>query len=677
MSRRETAFVTVALALLLLLAGWSLRGPSPAGETAPAGEFSAARAISVLRTLLAEERPHPVGTGANRVVRDRIVARLAALGYKAQIQRDFVCNATPACATVENIVAALPGDPGPYVLLASHYDSVAAGPGASDAGVPVAAILEVARALRDTRGVAYLITDGEEAGLLGAEAFVKRPMKERVSVVLNAENRGTSGPAFLFETSRGNAGLMPAIRAIERPYASSLFYTIYETLPNDTDATVFKRAGMQVLNFAAIGNVASYHTPLDDLARVSERTVQHHGDNLLSATRALLRGTRRSEANAVFFDLFGLTLVWWPERWTLIMAIASLVALSWSARSRHSERSEGRASRPDTAQWWRGVVAGLAVVGLSIVIAALTAAALTWVAHVRAGGAGRIAYPAAVIAAMWLAGLAGAFLSFSLARRSERRSVHAGAGVAWHLAAIALAVLMPGPSYLFLVPAVAFTVSLRLRPFLAAIVTAGVSAIVLFPLVLFLYPALGGTALLPAAILIALLASTFGAFVDRRLLLRAAAAMAVAALVLAAATTVLPVYTDDHRRRDPIEHELAAPTFDATSTRSGGVATIRVRSRRQADRVMLDFEEKAEVLRVNGVAPAPPGRRQVRRGAVTVYGPEAVVEVRVPEGTSVAIRDITYGLPPEARERAAARDAANGIASHRGDVTVSRVKIRI
>src|SRR5690606_24624220 len=92
----------------------------------------------------------------------------------------FVCNRWDTCATVENILALLPGtgtEPG--VLLASHYDSVAAGPGAGDAGAGVAAILEVARALRTQpalpRSVWFLIGDGEELGLLSAEAFVREP----------------------------------------------------------------------------------------------------------------------------------------------------------------------------------------------------------------------------------------------------------------------------------------------------------------------------------------------------------------------------------------------------------------------------------------------------------------------------------------------------------------------
>ena len=658
MRRSGSALVAVALACLLGWAAAGFRGPAPVPQTAPADQFSAERALAVLARLLDGIKSHPVGTAANRTVRDRIVERFRELGYSTEVQRDFVCNATPTCATVENIVATVPADRGPYVLLASHYDSVAAGPGASDAGVPVAAILETARVLAGTKGVAYLITDGEEAGLLGAEAFVKTPVKERVAVVVNAENRGTSGPAFLFETSRGNAALVPAIAAIERPNASSLFYTIYEMLPNDTDVTVFKRAGMQAINFGAIGDVAKYHTPLDDLAHVNARTMQHHGDNLLSVTRGLLRGVSRSESNAVFFDVFGLAIVSWPERWSLWIAIGSLVLLLASA----------------IGTPWRAVATGAAMTLLSLIVAVALAFVIVLLAHARAGDATRLAYPQAVIAAAWLAGIAGTLSCFSTIRRQNPRGVQAGAGVVWHIAAIFLAVQLPGTAYLALVPAAAITVSLRMPPLAAALIPAVASATLLFPLGLFLYPALGKESLVGIAALVALAFTTFAMLIDRRSLLYGSAVASVAAILAAAATLAFPIYTPEHPRRHPIEHEIPVPSVVATATRKGGVAAIAVKSSRAADRLMLSFDDVAgvEVLRVNGVAPAPPNRGRVWRGGITVYAAQAVIEVRAPEGTEVTVSDLTYGVPG-----AAARRPGDAVTTHRGDVTISRARIAL
>ena len=173
--------------------------------------------------------------------------------------------------TVENIVV-LPQQPGDVVLGVAHYDSTPSGPGASDDGAGVVTMLECARKLKGQRfrnPIGFLITDGEEAGLLGAEAFVADPKLSRnVRAVVNVENRGTTGPSFLFETSVNNRDLVPLFRNLRRPFTSSLFYTVYQLLPNDTDVTVFKRAGKIAVNFAAIGGVEHYHTASDDLAHV-------------------------------------------------------------------------------------------------------------------------------------------------------------------------------------------------------------------------------------------------------------------------------------------------------------------------------------------------------------------------------------------------------------------------
>ncbi|HUP44328.1 MAG TPA: M28 family peptidase [Thermoanaerobaculia bacterium] len=662
MTRRGLLVATAVLALLLVIAAVQLRGPAPLPASAPSDRFSAERAVAVLRDLLREEVPHPVGTPANHIVRDRILDRFRGLGYEASIHRAFVCNATPSCATVENILATVPGDRGPWVLLVAHYDSVPAGPGASDDGVGMAALLEAARAVGGTAGISFLITDGEEAGLLGAEAFVASPLKERVTSIVNLENRGTSGPSFLFETSRGNAGLVPAIRALQRPNASSLFYTIYELLPNDTDVTVFKRDGLQSMNFAAIGNVAYYHTPLDDLSRVNLRTLQHHGDNALAAARALQQRFEPAQHNAVFFDVMNIALVSWPERWTLWIALGSLAVLFIGARDAS----------------WRDLLAGACLTIVALSIAAAAAVALVWLAHLRAGPFGRVAYPQPVIAAMWLTGITAVLIAFRFTRSSERRSLYAGASLVWHGLAVALASSLPGTAFLFLVPAIASSicVAARARPLVAAIAPAATAGMLLFPLALFLYPALGKTGLLPVALLVAMVATTVVPWIEGRVwpLSGGMAGIAIAAALIA---NGFPVFTAERPRREAIEHELPSPTVEAAVERTGDAVTIRLTSAREADRVMLEFDGQVDILRINGVAPAPPNPGRVWRGALTVFGDEAVVELRAPDGIEIVASDLTYGLPPEAGARAARRDASGAVTTHRGDVTVSRRKARI
>ena len=72
---------------------------------------------------------------------------------------------------------------------------VAAGPGVSDDGAGVAAVLEIARALkslpRTRHSIVILIDDGEEAGLLGARAFVdSHPWAKDIAAAINSMPAG-------------------------------------------------------------------------------------------------------------------------------------------------------------------------------------------------------------------------------------------------------------------------------------------------------------------------------------------------------------------------------------------------------------------------------------------------------------------------------------------------------
>jgi len=150
-------------------------------------------------------------------------------------------------ARVENIVARVVGtDSTGAVLVASHYDSVPAAPGAADAGSGVAAVLEAMRAFKTGQpprnDLILLFTDAEELGLLGARAFVEQhAWAKDVRMALNFEARGTRGPAWMFETSAGNGAVVAEWASlVPKPAGSSLTYEVYKRLPNDTDFTEFK-----------------------------------------------------------------------------------------------------------------------------------------------------------------------------------------------------------------------------------------------------------------------------------------------------------------------------------------------------------------------------------------------------------------------------------------------------
>src|SRR5438874_3536929 len=270
---------------------WGSEPRRPAAVSPTGKEFSVENAEHVLARVLVPERPHPVSSVENTHVRARIVKEFAALGIRARSYSAFTCThgfAFIECATVTDIIADVIPGRGKAIVMLAHYDSVPACPGASDDGSGVAAILETARALKarhikSLHPIMALITDGEEAGLLGANAFLQNAaFKARVGAAVNVEARGTSGPSLLFQTSPGDARLIDLYAAnVPAKAASSLFVEIYKLLPNDTDLTLFINSGILSYNFAFSENVRYYHSPMDTRRQLSRATLNMHGNNLL------------------------------------------------------------------------------------------------------------------------------------------------------------------------------------------------------------------------------------------------------------------------------------------------------------------------------------------------------------------------------------------------------------
>jgi hypothetical protein len=709
---RRVILVLLPLAIVLALVLWRVNGVAPQYGAAPGNEFSAGRALGILSELLNEQVPHPVGTAANKRVRERIEARFRMLGYDVDVQRRFACSSGAACAMVENVIAMPPGAAkGDIVILTAHYDSVPSGPGASDDGQGIATMLEVARAIRGEKfrnRVAFLATDGEEIGLVGAEAFVADPQRLRdVKAVISVEMRGTYGGSTMFETSEGNRWLIRHLAsALSAPQASSVFYSIYKLLPNDTDVTVFKRAGLAAINFGAIRGVNWYHTPFDDLAHTSARTLQHHGENALGTLRVLANADldARSSTDATYFDVLGFFLVWWPQEWTLWIAIVSLVALVIAVR-----RTNPRAMT-------FGVLAAFA----TLLVAGVGGMALAQLAQLQSDGASFVAHPLPSVIAMWLGGIAAALLaSAAFNRRDDVCGLLYGIAIVWHTIGIALAVTLPGATYLFIVPALAVTICawVKATETTTAVVSATIAAILFFPFGVVLYDALGSRMMAAIAVLMGAFATLVAPLFPRYRNGFAAAALALVAALIAIAQPAytkekprsFPItYVDDVRAKQPrwmmwdvpdgmpVKFERADPSLapwnqssllvapapaqpmprvTMSGTRNGSTVTIRVRSPRRADRLVL-LARGGTVRRVNGVAP-PPGRGRTRsmRGwsvASAAGVDEMVVELAANGPVEAAASDITFSLPPSAAPLLRARAAANGSTSHDGDTTLTR-----
>jgi hypothetical protein len=517
------AAALVLLALVLVLAAARRQPPDPKPENAPAGEFSGGRARKILADLQGDGSPHPIGSPADAAVRGRILAHLRGLGYEPVVESSYVCTARN-CAQTENVVARLPGTRSTgAVLLMAHYDSVPGGPGAADDTTGVAAILEVARILKAApaprNDVLFLLNEGEEAGLLGAYAFVHHsPLVGQVKAVINLEARGTAGPSVMFETIGDNGWTVEAFAAnAPHPVTSSVFSTIYSLMPNDTDLSVFKRRPEPVsgINFAFISNPTHYHSTMDRLENVSPASIQHHGDNALAAVRGLAQADLASHphGNVVFFDVLGATVVRWPAPWTLGLAgLAFFLVLN----------AAFLAMRRRTATAG-GVALGFFSFLASVVLAALAAVGLSTVAR-GAFPSPWVANPLPVLAAFWLISLAlVGFMAVTLGRRARAVGAWAGAWLGWGALGVLLVVFdVPGISYLFVVPAlVAGVAGLTLfgtrgtgsaAGVVAVLLPALVAGVLWFPILIPLYEGLGSGALVPVGVLAAILFTAIAPF---------------------------------------------------------------------------------------------------------------------------------------------------------------------
>jgi hypothetical protein len=506
--------VLLILAIIFVLSFEGLRPPAPKPATVPATEFSSARAREILNRLVGDGVPHPTGSAQNDVVRTRVLDELSSAGYSPTVQTGFACDEQGDCGTVQNVLARLDGtEPGPTVLLAAHYDSVPAGPGAFDDGAGAATVLEIARICKSLpqprHSIVFLVDDGEEAGLLGARAFVNQhPWAKDIRTVVNVDSRGTSGPSLMFETGDANHWAINLFaQHAAHPVTSSVFYTAYKQIPNDTDFTVFKAAGYQGLNFANIRDVVQYHTPLDNFGNADPATLQHHGDNALSSIQAFANAdiSNPPKSEAVYFDLLGTWTVRWPATRTLAVALSAafllLLEIAWLFYKKLLTAME--------FLW--GLLAWL----VSILAVALFAFLLSYI--LRKAGAMPVpwtAHPHPAQVAFW--SLAVALLSFTALRFASRSGffgLWSGTWIWWAVLSIILATRIPGLSYFFLVATCAAALAgllLMFRPksaSLAAIFPLAVSALIGFPLALLLYQGFGGRALPLIAVLVALLLS--------------------------------------------------------------------------------------------------------------------------------------------------------------------------
>ncbi len=446
------AFLWIALAVGLGLAARGLRPPAPRAADAPGAEFSAERAFPAIAALAAAPRARPATH--HEKSRSFLAGRLRALGFEPQEQAAVV-DGLP----VRNLLArrAGSGAQSGAVLLCAHYDSVAAGQGAGDDALGCAVLLELLRALGEApppaRDLIALFTDGEEIALLGARAFLlggdaaspPHPWAQDVALALNFEARGSGGPAWMFQTSAGNLDMVRALAGAPAPAGSSLAKAVYDRMPNDTDLTVFLRAGVPGMNWACVDRFASYHTKLDVPERLDRGTLQQMGDQGLTIARWALdwRGAFDAGKDAAYFTILGGVFVHHPLRWTRALALVPALAfLAWSRVRRR---------RPGAVALGFLPVAGALLIAAAVILLAQAAAPGAF--SMEASHASDDHLRALGLSAALAAAVAALLVQDWARRRWPRADGDAASLLLAGAGAVTLSFALPEGAFLLLVPA--------------------------------------------------------------------------------------------------------------------------------------------------------------------------------------------------------------------------------
>ncbi|MRI00829.1 M28 family peptidase [Kriegella sp. EG-1] len=321
----------LSLLLIILAVFWCFNAEMPKynkNEDVNLSEFSTNRALQHVKNI--SQKPHGVGLGSHKEVREYIVKELEKLGLETQLQVGHTAGDWANYSKATNILARIKGTENEKaLLLMSHYDSSPhSSLGASDAGSGVATILESVRAFlhqgnTPKNDIIILITDAEELGLNGADLFVNNhDWAKETGLVLNFEARGSGGASYmLLETNTGNATLIKEFTRAnpDFPVANSLMYSIYKMLPNDTDLTVFREDGdIDGFNFAFIDDHFDYHTVRDNYDRLDRNTLAHQGAYLMPLLK-YFSNTNLNELkdsdDLVYFNVPIFKMVTYPFSW--------------------------------------------------------------------------------------------------------------------------------------------------------------------------------------------------------------------------------------------------------------------------------------------------------------------------------------------------------------------------
>lgn len=334
----QNLFFILGVLVMVFVASILFKAPKPLPATSFDKEFSANRAFEHTKQIA--QRPHSVGTEEHEIIKNYIITELQKLGLKISVQTTTSINYRKVLMAgyVHNIIGIIKGTEGKKsVLIVGHYDTKPNALGAADDGSAVASMLEAARALKQVgsfkNDIIFLFTDGEEAEMFGATAFVEEnSLKDSVGIVLNVDARGSSGPSLTYEVSSHNGWIMKEYaKAVPYPFAHSIAYEVYKLMPAFTDFTPFKNAGLSGFNIAFIDDYANYHSMADTPENLNLGSLQHHGSYIMGIAKHFgnLDLTNTKSDDVVYFNWIGHSLIIYPIGYNMFLGIIiSLLLIS-------------------------------------------------------------------------------------------------------------------------------------------------------------------------------------------------------------------------------------------------------------------------------------------------------------------------------------------------------------
>jgi Peptidase family M28/PDZ domain/PA domain len=212
----------------------------------------------------------------------------ATLAFPETLHAALTVGIETTRATVDNVLAYLPGKTDEYVILGAHYDHLGRGsfdslapsqigqlhPGADDNASGTAGLLELARILSPLkgqlqRGILFASFAGEELGLLGSAAWVKDPTKplDKAVAMINMDMIGRIKDNKVYVGGVGTGSTLQKI--LDQAHADSpLKFEISQGGYSSSDHTSFVIKHIPVLFFFS-GLHSDYHKPSDTWEKIN------------------------------------------------------------------------------------------------------------------------------------------------------------------------------------------------------------------------------------------------------------------------------------------------------------------------------------------------------------------------------------------------------------------------